>query len=51
VLARVVDIDYQVGPKYISLVTGGTNPNLDTYNPTSNLGLPERHLYDHLVMV
>jgi hypothetical protein len=35
------------GPRVYLSDKGGTNPNLDTCNPTSTFRLPERHLYDH----
>jgi hypothetical protein len=35
------------GPRVYLSDMGGTNPNLDTYNPTSTYWLPERHLYNH----
>jgi hypothetical protein len=35
------------GPGVYLSDMGGTNPNLDTCNPTSTFRLPERHLYDH----
>jgi hypothetical protein len=35
------------GPTVYLSITGGTNPNLDTCKPTSTFWLPERHLYDH----
>jgi hypothetical protein len=39
------------GPGVYLSDMGGTNPNLDTCNPTSTFRLPERHLYDHPFMV
>jgi hypothetical protein len=39
------------GPGVYLSITGGTNPNLDTCNPTSTFRLPERHLYDHPFIV
>jgi hypothetical protein len=44
VLASGVDIDYRVGQEYISPSREGKF-HLDTYNPTSTLGLPEGHHY------
>jgi hypothetical protein len=39
------------GPGVYLSDMGGTNPNLDTCNPTSTFWLHERHLYDHPLIV
>jgi hypothetical protein len=39
------------GPGVYLSDIGGTNPNLDTCNPTSTFRLPERNLYDHPFIV
>jgi hypothetical protein len=39
------------GPEVYLSITGGTNPNLDTCNPTSTFRLSKRYLYDHPFIV
>jgi hypothetical protein len=50
-LASVVRYRLPSGSGVYLSIMGGTNSNLDTYNPTSTFGYPERHLYDHPVTV